>query len=496
MHLDDMPEFWPTQQTVPNERWVFISRSNAYQCNEISQVCLQMHSDNNEMLKVLILYRKEELSPKNLQNRPETVPTPVGDCDMIRLGKGNLMKMKALLVFVVLLVTVCRGLDNGLARTPPMGFNSWERFRCVTDCDQFPDTCISEKLYKRIADLMVSEGFVDAGYEYVNIDDCWMAKTRDENDRLIGDPERFPSGIKALADYMHSKGLKLGIYEDFGTETCGGFPGSEFYLKTDAQTFADWGIDLLKLDGCYSFTHDMPVGYPTMEHFLNETGRPMLYSCSWPAYFYPKIPDYDKISTSCNIWRNYADVQDSWDSVLGIMNFYGKNSGNFSAKGGPGHFNDPDMIIVGNYGLSYDQQRVQMAIWAIIAAPLFFSTDLATIKPESKALLLNKNVIAVSQDSLGIEGELAFSLNDVQIWIRRVKPEGSIAFAIVYTGTGGTPKLIQIQCASLGMIKKGVPYSVMEVFDGKHMGLYKATDMFNATVNPTGVFFGRATILG
>ncbi|CAG5114833.1 unnamed protein product, partial [Candidula unifasciata] len=294
-------------------------------------------------------------------------------------------------------------LDNGLALTPPMGWLSWERFRCNVDCQNDPDNCISEKLYMKMADLMVSEGYRDAGYQYVNIDDCWPAKERDSNGRLVADPVRFPNGIQALARYVHSKGLKLGIYEDFGSKTCAGYPGSEFYLETDAKTFAEWEIDSLKFDGCNSDPADMPYGYPVMGRFLNMTGRPILFTCQWPGYMYGAglKPDYAAVRETCNQWRNYDDVQDSWGSVLDIIEHYGKDPGNFSAYAGPGGWNDPDELVVGDYGLSYYQQKAQFGMWALFASPLMMSLDLRSVDPAAKQLLLNKNIIAINQDPLG-----------------------------------------------------------------------------------------------
>lgn len=394
-------------------------------------------------------------------------------------------------------VSVLYALDNGLGRTPPMGWNSWERFRCNVDCDNDPENCIGEKLYMQMADRMAADGYKDAGYEYVNVDDCWMAKERGPDGKLQADPKRFPSGMKALGDYIHSKGLKFGIYEDFGTQTCGGFPGSKFFMETDAQTFADWGVDLLKLDGCYSNIEDMTSGYPIMEFFLNKTGRPILYSCSWPAYFvaYKKIPDYKAIAKSCNIWRNYDDIQDSWDSVTEIVNYYAKNEGNFFEVAGPGSFNDPDMLIIGNFGLSRDQQRAQMAMWAIMAAPLLMSADLRKMDPYSKSILLNKDVIAINQDPMGQPGSIILDMNQIQIWFRPVMPKGSAAFAVLYTGSYGTPEKLSLKCETLGMVGSG-GYNVTEVFDGRYVGMFKSTDNINITVNPSGVFLGKAVYLG
>ncbi|XP_060556601.1 alpha-N-acetylgalactosaminidase-like isoform X2 [Ruditapes philippinarum] len=386
-------------------------------------------------------------------------------------------------------------LNNGLALTPPMGWLSWERYRCITDCETYPDDCISEKLYMEMADLLVSEGYKDVGYQYVNIDDCWMSKERDGRGSLVADPERFPHGIKHLADYIHSKGLKMGIYEDFGTKTCGGYPGSKFYLQEDAETFASWGVDMLKLDGCYTNAADYEYGYPIMEFFLNRTGRPMLYSCSWPAYV--SNPDYVKIAKYCNIWRNYADIGDSWDSVRGIIDFYGKDKGNFSKVAGPGQFNDPDMIIIGDYGLSYEQQRTQMALWSMMAAPLFMSSNLRKMPQKSKALLQNKRAIAINQDPLGIQGTRIDMIGkNIQVWTKQISPKGkSFAFTFLNTDEGGSPTKISYPLKKLGAIAPA-GYNVTEVFSGAFVGMFKPQDSLNVSVDPTGVFFGMAKFLG
>ncbi|XP_053400322.1 alpha-N-acetylgalactosaminidase-like [Mercenaria mercenaria] len=402
-----------------------------------------------------------------------------------------------MIVRVLLFASLCvmsRGLDNGLALTPPMGWVSWERYRCNIDCENDPDNCISEQLYMTMADLLVSEGYKDKGYEYVNIDDCWMEKQRDANGSLVADRQRFPHGIKWLADYVHSKGLKLGIYEDFGTFTCGGYPGSKFYLQEDAETFASWGVDMLKLDGCYSGIDDMEYGYPAMSFFLNQTGRPMLYSCSWPAYvvFYGKIPDYKKIASYCNIWRNYADIQDSWDSVRGIIEFYGNDTGNFSLVAGPGNYNDPDMIIVGDYGLSYDQQRVQMAMWAIMSAPLLMSIDLRNVKPEAKALLQNDYLIRVNQDSHGTQGKRIMKNGAMEVWTKNLGfDDKGMAFAFLNLNDGGAPFEVRMPLYQLGL-NEAEGYNMTEGFTGKFIGVLKPHDIINASVDPSGVWMGIA----
>ncbi|XP_050415028.1 alpha-galactosidase A isoform X3 [Patella vulgata] len=397
-----------------------------------------------------------------------------------------------LTIISLLQVVTVHSLDNGLARTPPMGWLSWERFRCNIDCKNDPDNCISENLYMKMADLMVSEGFKDAGYQFVNIDDCWMARERDSKGRLQADPDRFPHGIKALADYIHSKGLKLGIYEDFGTETCGGYPGSEFYMQSDANSFAEWDVDMLKFDGCNSDPKDMDTGYPVMSKYLNLTDRRIIFSCEWPVYqVINKIkPNYAAIRTACNLWRNYRDVQDGWDSIVSIIDFYGKDEGNFSGFAGPGGWNDPDMLVVGDFGLSYNQQKTQMALWSLWSAPLFMSTDLRTIDSASKALLQHPGLIAINQDPLGAQAVRLYQISSLGVWLKPLAKTGSYAIGIVNRDNQGMPNTVKLQLNQLGL--PGPSYNISDVFENKPLGVYTSTDMFIMSIEPTSIFIGLA----
>ncbi|XP_005108742.1 alpha-N-acetylgalactosaminidase [Aplysia californica] len=400
-----------------------------------------------------------------------------------------MLKLLALLIAVACV----SALDNGLARTPPMGWLSWQRFRCNIDCKNDPKNCISERLYMDMADRMAADGYKEAGYEYVNIDDCWALKERDPKTlQLVPDPVRFPSGMKKLADYVHSKGLKLGTYGDMGIYTCGGYPGSKFTMETDARTFSEWGIDSFKMDGCYSTTADFPTAYPIMEFYLNKTGRPILFSCSWPAYMQTKDINYPLIAEKCNIWRNYDDIADSWDSVKTIIKFYGDNKGNFSAVAGPGNFNDPDMIIVGNRGLSYSEEQAQMALWAMMAAPLFISSDLRSISNESRDLLLHKGVIAINQDKLGIMGQRVFAVSNIQVWTRPVLPAGSYALAILNENDGGSGTTVKFYLSNLAISSKS-SFKLTEIFQGKDMGVFNSTTEFAIDVDVSSVFFGKLT---
>ncbi|KAL4230836.1 hypothetical protein ACF0H5_011210 [Mactra antiquata] len=390
--------------------------------------------------------------------------------------------------------TLILGLDNGLALTPPMGWLSWERFRCNIDCKKDPKNCISENLYVEMADMMVFKGYKQYGYQYVNIDDCWSEMSRDSNGTLVADRERFPRGIKWLADYVHFRGLKLGIYGDVGIKTCGGYPGSLNYYQKDAQTFAEWGVDMVKLDGCYASMSDMATGYPQMSYYLNQTGRPILYSCSWPAYQVEAriVPDYKKIASYCNIWRNYKDVQDSWDSVEDIMDFYANNSGHFAEVARPGQFNDPDMLIVGDYGLSYGQQTIQMSIWAILAAPMMISADLRNMKEESKDLLQNEMLLRISQDMYGIQGKRIIKDGNVEVWTKQMGINAkAVAFAFLNVGTDGTPVEVSYQFSRLGLTE-AEGYNVTNVLEEKFFGVLRPTDYVNVTVYPTSAWLGYA----
>lgn len=404
-------------------------------------------------------------------------------------------------VFLLLLAASClvKALDNGLALTPPMGWLAWERFRCNTDCDNDPRNCISERLFYEMTDIVVKQGYKDAGYQYINIDDCWLARNRDANGRLQADPKRFPNGIKALADYVHSKGLKLGIYQDFGNYTCAGYPGILGHLELDADTFASWEVDYVKLDGCYSHPRDMDRGYPEFGFHLNRTGRPMVYSCSWPVYqIYSNMkPNYDSIVHHCNLWRNFDDIQDSWDSVTSIIDYYGDHQEELIPLAGPGHFNDPDMLIIGNFGLSYEQSRAQMALWSIMASPLLASVDLRTIDPKYRDILLNREVISVNQDPMGIQGKRIFKKKSIEIWSRPVLPViGShFSYAIVFFNrrVDGTPSQVSITIKELGMTNPA-GYHVEDLFASQSYGILFAADRLKVDVNPSGVVMVRCRV--
>ncbi|KAM9577701.1 alpha-galactosidase A [Trichechus inunguis] len=395
----------------------------------------------------------------------------------------------SVLALVLWGVPGAKALDNGLAMTPTMGWLHWERFMCNVDCKQEPNSCVSEQLFMQMADLMVSDGWKDAGYQYLCIDDCWMAPTRDSKGKLQADPERFPGGIHRLANYVHSKGLKLGIYADVGQKTCAGYPGSFGYYDIDAKTFADWEVDLLKFDGCFCDSVDhLADGYKNMSLALNRTGRSIVYSCEWPLYMWPFYkPNYTEIRQYCNHWRNFGDIFDSWQSIKGILDWTSYNQDTIVDVAGPGGWNDPDMLVIGNFGLSWDQQVTQMALWAIMAAPLLMSNDLRHISPQAKALLQDKDVIAINQDLLGKQGYLLRKEDKFEVWER---PLSNLAWAVAIRSLLeiGGPLSHTISVASLGRAVACNPACLITQLlpVKKELGLFEWTSVLKTRINPTG----------
>ncbi|EER01766.1 alpha-galactosidase/alpha-n-acetylgalactosaminidase, putative [Perkinsus marinus ATCC 50983] len=315
---------------------------------------------------------------------------------------------------------------------------------------------------------------------------------------ILPDPERFPHGVKWLADYMHSRGLKLGIYADIGTKTCGGYPGLEGHFEQDVKTFAEWGIDSLKVDGCYADTSTFEETYPQLGRLLNATGRPILYSCSWPAYLADHAEDKDvlvkEIAPACNLWRNFDDIYDSWASIQGITNFWARqNSTDILIRAaGPGHWNDPDMIVVGNNGLSEVEQQSQFALWAMFAAPLYLAADLRTMPSWAREIVQNKEIIAVNQDPLGKQGYIVWSENGARIWIRELAgTDKSVdTWAVLLENSNSIFGLQRIALQPTRHIPgwaEGTQFSVRDLFRGRNIGLF--VDEYSANVDTSSVHF-------
>ncbi|WP_432890256.1 glycoside hydrolase family 88 protein [Kribbella sp. CA-245084] len=303
----------------------------------------------------------------------------------------------------------CRtaNLENGQARTPPMGFNNWNSTKCTS--------AFNEAMIKSIADLFVSRGLKDAGYQYVNIDDCWALPQRNAQGKLVPDPARFPHGIKSVADYVHSKGLKFGLYTSAGTKTCdkNGFPGGLGHEKQDANLFASWGVDYLKYDNCNNQGVDAQQRYTAMRDALLATGRPITYSiCEWGRTGPPKV--WQWAADVGNLWRTTGDISDNWGSMIGKA----QANRDLTQYAGPGHWNDPDMLEVGNGGMTATEYRTHFSLWAMMSAPLLIGTDLRKASTGTFDILTNPDVIAIDQDRLGRQATVVSSSGGLVVYAK------------------------------------------------------------------------------
>ena len=286
-----------------------------------------------------------------------------------------------------------------LAKTPPMGWNSWNKYGCD----------ISESLVMKIADAMASSGMKEVGYEYIVIDDCWQI-SRDEKGEIVADKERFPNGIKYLADYIHSKGLKFGIYSSAGNITCARRPGGLGHEYQDARTYASYGVDYLKYDWCGTSTQNAQSSYSNMRDALFAAGRPVVFSiCEWGSN-----KPWEWAGPVGHLWRTTGDIGDSWNSMIGIF----KQQRDLARYAGPGRWNDPDMLEVGNGGMTTDEYKSHFSLWCMLAAPLIAGNDLANMSPDTKMILTNKEMIAIDQDTLGRQATIWRDNGDYQIWVK------------------------------------------------------------------------------
>ncbi|KIA85539.1 glycoside hydrolase family 27 protein [Flavobacterium sp. AED] len=330
-------------------------------------------------------------------------------------------------------VTQIGGKFDGLAMTPPMGWNSWNTF----------ETNIDEKLIKETADIMVTSGMEAAGYNYIVLDDGWMAKERDKNGNLVADPVKFPSGIKALIDYVHSKGLKFGLYNCAGTSTCAGYPGTRGYEYQDARFYASLGIDFLKYDWCNTAGINAPEAYATMSNALKTAGRPIVFSlCEWGDN-----KPWDWAKPIGNLWRISGDIYPCFDCE------FHHEEGNWSSWGfmkilemrkdirkfsGPDHWNDFDMLEVGD-GMTNTEDKAHFTMWSMMASPLIAGNDFRKMSKETLAILTNKELIAVNQDKLGIQGFKYSSEDGLEVW---VKPLSDDNWAITFVNRSDVTKKV------------------------------------------------------
>lgn len=349
---------------------------------------------------------------------------------------------------------------ENLAERPPMGWNSWNKFGCE----------INEKIVKEVADAMAINGMKAAGYEYIVVDDCWQIG-RDSLGNILADPQRFPSGMRSLVDYVHSKGLKFGIYSDAGTATCQGRPGSRGYEFQDARTYAGWNVDYLKYDWCYHGKQNAEASYTTMRDAIYKAGRPMILSiCEWGTN---KPWEWGK--NVGHLWRTTEDIINCFDCKnnwggLGVLQIIDLHTeiGDYS---GPGHWNDPDMLEIGNGVLTPAQERLHLSMWAMFSAPLMAGNDIRNMSPETLKLLTNKEVLEVDQDKLGISAIRWMKYGDLEIWF---KPLSDNNYAYCFINRSNQPITINQDIkATIRKFKVDGSYKIRDLWKHKDIGTTK-----------------------
>lgn len=362
-----------------------------------------------------------------------------------------------------------------LAAAPPMGWNSWNKYGCNID----------EALVRRQADAMVASGMKDAGYRYIVIDDCWQ-KGRDADGNIVADPERFPSGIKALADYVHSKGLKFGLYSDAGALTCGGRPGSAGHEFQDARQYARWGVDYLKYDWCYTGPRNAEAAYTIMAKALRESGRDIVLSiCEWgdnhPERWAQPVG---------HLWRTTGDIYDAWEGKkgysLGMTNILDLQA-ELWRYSGPNAWNDPDMLEVGNGGMTTTEYESHFSLWAMLAAPLIAGNDLSTMDEDTRRILTNADVIAVDQDPLGQQARRIWKQGDLEIWAR---PLQGGDHAVVLFNRSKAPSEMRVSWDQLHL-PAGLKADVKDLWSKKVSR--NVRDGYGGTVAAHGVIMVRIT---
>jgi alpha-galactosidase len=353
--------------------------------------------------------------------------------------------------------------QNGLAPTPPMGWNSWNKFACN----------VNDQVVRDTADAMVASGMRDAGYQYVVVDDCWAAG-RDANGFITPDAQRFPFGIKTLADYVHARGLKFGIYSDAGRLTCGGRPGSQGHEYQDALTYARWGVDYLKYDWCSTGDRNAKEAYAVMADALRQSGRPIVFSmCEWGT-----AKPWLWAKNIGNLWRTTGDIWDSFSATdrahswAHPMTEIVDSNEPLWTYAGAGHWNDPDMLEVGNGGMTTAEYRSHFSLWAMMAAPLIAGNDVAHMDEATRAILLNKEVIDVDQDRLGQQGHRVAKDGDSEVW---VKPLSGGAVAVLLFNRGPAPARIRATADQLGSVSGRVRDLWLHKDRGRWTGSIEAT---------------------
>lgn len=386
------------------------------------------------------------------------------------------MKKQSVITLMWILSTVGGGFCQkfeGLALTPPMGWNSWNTF----------GTQIHESLIKEVVEALITSGMRDAGYQYVVLDDGWEAMERDSLGNILPDPVKFPSGMKALADFIHSKGFKFGLHNCAGTKTCAGYPGGRGHEFQDARTYASWGVDYLKYDWCYHGTANAQETYKTMRDALYAAGRPVVFSlCEWgnnQPWLWAKDIGH--------LWRTTGDITDCYncqevysmgwkiilDSQVGLEHY-----------AGPDHWNDPDMLEVGNPGLTVAESRAHFSLWCILAAPLMAGNDVRNMRLEIRDILTNKEVIAIDQDPLEKQGFRFMQQPGKEIWAKELS---NGEWAVCFLNSGENDLHLRVQWDHLSFLKG--TYKIRDLWQKKDIGTTK--ERFARSISPHDVVLVR-----
>jgi alpha-galactosidase len=367
---------------------------------------------------------------------------------------------------------------DGLAETPPMGWNSWNTFA----------SHISEQLVHEIADTMAANGMRDAGYRYIVLDDCWSEMKRDADGNLVGSHEKFPSGMKALGDYLHSKGFKFGIYNCAGDQTCAGYPGGNGHEAQDAKTYASWGVDYLKYDWCNTNGADPRERYGKMRDGLHAAGRPIVFSmCEWGT-----SKPWTWAKDTSHLWRTTGDIADCWECEKkwshGVKQILDMQVGLEDAAG-PGHWNDPDMLEVGNDGLTFAESRAHFSLWCMLAAPLMAGNDVRKMSSAIRDVMTNPEAIAIDQDPLGKQGYRVFADKRYEVWLKPLK-DGALAACVL--NVGDDPAEISFDWQRLQTLPDG-KFAIHDVWRKADVGT--TDEPFRAALEPHDVALLRLTPL-
>lgn len=396
--------------------------------------------------------------------------------------------MKLLLLFSVLIISTFAQKFEGLARTPPMGFNTWNTF--ASNIDEF--------MIKETAEAMIRNGMRDAGYVYIVLDDTWSAMERDRDGNLQAHPDKFPSGMKALGDYLHARGFKFGIYGCAGRKTCAGYPGSWGHEYQDAKKFAEWGVDYLKYDWCQSGDANAKDAYTRMRDALYTAGRPIVFSiCEWGG-----SKPWEWAKDVGHLWRTTGDITDCYDCVQRwergwkiildlqyslVQPADGQNNG-IGAFAGPGHWNDPDMLEAGNAGLTFAESRAHFSLWGILAAPLMAGNDVRRMTPEINALLIDREALAINQDPLGKQGWRFRAEPGREIWVRELSGGD---WAVALLNSGDAPAELEIDFNHGWWFLNAGECAVRDIWDKRNAGTTK--QVFRKRIDSHDVAYLRLT---